>query len=83
MAILVAVYLVVRLLCWLVVQFAQLVVWLADCLLRIHILGGEIHIVHQCCPCLYGFTYGQLPDAQITILHGEIHMLIAKTSIFS
>lgn len=25
---------------------------------------------------------GQLPDGQITILHGEIHMLIAKTSIF-
>ena len=25
---------------------------------------------------------GQLPDGQITILHGEIRMLIAKTSIF-
>ena len=64
-------------------QVTQLVVWLADCLLRIHISVGEIHIFHQFCPCLYGFTSfyqhcfmvnRQLPDGKINILHCEIHI---------
>ena len=40
---------------WLCSLLSWLFGWLIACE-GFHISGGETHIVHQFCPCLYGFT---------------------------